>query len=234
MPRAPGCGRPVRRLPRRIVRDRLQHQSGEEGGGAQSYADLLDPKWAGKMVKAHPGYSGTIMTATFQLTQALGWEYLEKLAKQRAMQVAVRRRSAQEARTRRTCDPGRRQRIQPVPDEGGRQAGRNCLCDRGRAGGRRAERNLPRMRPTRTPRACSSATASRPSASSSWSTRRRPALDASARQGEARAQTVWARSRPSRRTPGPSRRWAKRSRRATASCSGCELFSSPHSPRRRA
>jgi iron(III) transport system substrate-binding protein len=53
----------------------------------KSFADLLNPKWAGKMVKAHPGYSGTIMTATYQLTQALGWEYLEKLAKQRVMQV---------------------------------------------------------------------------------------------------------------------------------------------------
>ena len=31
----------------------------------KSYADLLDPKWTGKMVKAHPGYSGTIMTATY-------------------------------------------------------------------------------------------------------------------------------------------------------------------------
>jgi iron(III) transport system substrate-binding protein len=53
----------------------------------KTYADLLDPKWTGKIVKAHPGYSGTIMTATYQLTQALGWEYLEKLAKQRVMQV---------------------------------------------------------------------------------------------------------------------------------------------------
>ena len=31
----------------------------------KSYADLLDPKWQGKIVKAHPGYSGAIMTATF-------------------------------------------------------------------------------------------------------------------------------------------------------------------------
>jgi iron(III) transport system substrate-binding protein len=53
----------------------------------KSFADLLDPKWAGKIVKAHPGYSGTIMTATFQITRDLGWEYLEKLAKQRVMQV---------------------------------------------------------------------------------------------------------------------------------------------------
>src|SRR5881392_4366396 len=27
----------------------------------KSHADLLDPKWSGKLVKAHPGYSGTIM-----------------------------------------------------------------------------------------------------------------------------------------------------------------------------
>jgi iron(III) transport system substrate-binding protein len=53
----------------------------------KSFADLLDPKWAGKMVKAHPGYSGTIMTATYQMSRDLGWPYFEKLAKQRIMQV---------------------------------------------------------------------------------------------------------------------------------------------------
>ena len=53
----------------------------------KSFADLLDPKWAGKIVKAHPGYSGTIMTATFQMSRDLGWDYFEKLAKQRIMQV---------------------------------------------------------------------------------------------------------------------------------------------------
>ena len=56
----------------------------------KSFADLLDPKWAGKMIKAHPGYSGTIMTATYQVTRELGWEYLEKLAKQKIMQVQSR------------------------------------------------------------------------------------------------------------------------------------------------
>jgi iron(III) transport system substrate-binding protein len=53
----------------------------------KSFADLLDPKWAGKMIKAHPAYSGTIMTATFQIARDLGWDYFEKLAKQRIMQV---------------------------------------------------------------------------------------------------------------------------------------------------
>ncbi len=53
----------------------------------KSFADLLDPKWAGKMVKAHPAYSGTIMNATFQIARELGWDYLEKLARQRILQV---------------------------------------------------------------------------------------------------------------------------------------------------
>src|SRR5882672_7287993 len=53
----------------------------------KSFADLLDPKWKGKIVKAHPGYSGTIMTATFQIARDLGWPYLEKLAQQNVMQV---------------------------------------------------------------------------------------------------------------------------------------------------
>ena len=53
----------------------------------KSFADLLDPKWKGKIVKAHPGYSGTILTATYQISRDLGWTYLEKLAKQNVMQV---------------------------------------------------------------------------------------------------------------------------------------------------
>jgi iron(III) transport system substrate-binding protein len=53
----------------------------------KSFADLLDQKWAGKMVKGHPAYSGTIMTATYQMVRDLGWDYFEKLAKQRVMQV---------------------------------------------------------------------------------------------------------------------------------------------------
>jgi iron(III) transport system substrate-binding protein len=53
----------------------------------KSFADLLDPKWSGKIVKAHPGYSGTILTSTFQIARDLGWPYLERLAKQKVMQV---------------------------------------------------------------------------------------------------------------------------------------------------
>lgn len=53
----------------------------------RSHADLLDRKWRNRIVKAHPGYSGTIMTGTHALSEALGWEYFEKLGQQRVMQV---------------------------------------------------------------------------------------------------------------------------------------------------
>ena len=53
----------------------------------KSFADLLDPKWKGKIIKAHPGYSGTIMTATYQVSRDLGWSYFEKLAQQNILQV---------------------------------------------------------------------------------------------------------------------------------------------------
>jgi len=53
----------------------------------KSFVDLLDPKWKGKIVKAHPSYSGTIMTSTYQMVRELGWAYLEKLAQQQLLQI---------------------------------------------------------------------------------------------------------------------------------------------------
>lgn len=57
------------------------------GDVPKGYMDILDPKYSGKMVKAHPGYSGTIMTATQQISRELGWSYFEKLSKQKVLQV---------------------------------------------------------------------------------------------------------------------------------------------------
>jgi iron(III) transport system substrate-binding protein len=61
----------------------------QPGDAPKSYADLLDPKWKSKIVKAHPGYSGNIMTATYELINqpGLGWPYLQKLGQQDIMQV---------------------------------------------------------------------------------------------------------------------------------------------------
>lgn len=53
----------------------------------KGFVELLDPKWTGKLVKGHPGYSGTIMSATHQMARELGWPYFEKLSKQKVLQV---------------------------------------------------------------------------------------------------------------------------------------------------
>ncbi len=53
----------------------------------KSHKDLLDPKWRGRIVKAHPAYSGTILTGMDALLPLLGWEFYEALGKQRVLQV---------------------------------------------------------------------------------------------------------------------------------------------------
>ncbi len=52
-----------------------------------SWADLLQPRWKGKLVKAHPAYSGSEMTADYELMKAFGWSYLQRLGTQSIMQV---------------------------------------------------------------------------------------------------------------------------------------------------
>ena len=52
-----------------------------------TWADLLQPRWKGKLVKAHPAYSGSEMTADYELMKAFGWTYLQKLGDQKVMQV---------------------------------------------------------------------------------------------------------------------------------------------------
>ena len=46
-----------------------------------TWKDLLSPKWSGKMVSAHPGYSGIIMTHVLALVNLYGWEHFRDLAK---------------------------------------------------------------------------------------------------------------------------------------------------------
>jgi iron(III) transport system substrate-binding protein len=53
----------------------------------KTWKDLLDPKWKGKMVTAHPGYSGVIATHVLALVNLLGWDYFKQLARNQLMLV---------------------------------------------------------------------------------------------------------------------------------------------------
>lgn len=46
----------------------------------KTWKDLLDPKWKGKLVTAHPGYSGSIATYVLALVNLFGWDYFKQLA----------------------------------------------------------------------------------------------------------------------------------------------------------
>ena len=53
----------------------------------KGWKDLLDAKWRGKMVTAHPGYSGVISTHVLALVQLYGWDYFKQLAQNKLMLV---------------------------------------------------------------------------------------------------------------------------------------------------
>ena len=52
-----------------------------EKDAPQTWKDLLDAKWRAKLVTAHPGYSGIIMTHVLALVKEYGWDYFKELAK---------------------------------------------------------------------------------------------------------------------------------------------------------
>ena len=52
-----------------------------EKDAPHTWKDLLNSKWSGKEVTAHPGYSGIIMTHVLALVNVYGWEYFRDLAK---------------------------------------------------------------------------------------------------------------------------------------------------------
>jgi len=52
-----------------------------EKDAPKGWKDLLDPKWRGKEVTAHPGYSGIIMTHVLALVNLYNWDYFRDLAK---------------------------------------------------------------------------------------------------------------------------------------------------------
>src|SRR5262245_21872664 len=57
------------------------------GEAPRSWKDLLDPRWRGKLVTAHPGYSGVIATHVLALVHLYGWDYWKQLAQNKPMLV---------------------------------------------------------------------------------------------------------------------------------------------------
>ena len=158
----------------------------------KSFADLLDPKWTGKIVKAHPGYSGTIMTATYQMSRDLGWEYFEKLAKQKIMQVQSSADPPKKLALGERAVMADGNEYNMFSREGEGRAGRDRLRDRGLAADRRPERRSSRTRPIPnaarlfqsfcfSPEASSSSSTSAACARCTRRSRRSPAASRSAR-----------------------------------------------------
>ena len=161
----------VRELPRLSLRRwRYNTDLVKAEDAPKSFADLLDPKWTGKIVKAHPGYSGTILTATFQIVARHRLGLFREARQQKIMQVQS------------ASDPPKKLALGEraimadgieygmLPAQGDRQAGRAGLSGRRHAADHRAERASSRARRTRTRRGCSRTTCCRRSASSSSST----------------------------------------------------------------
>ena len=149
----------------------------------KSFADLLDPKWKSKIVKGHPGYSGTIMTATYQLQRDLGWPWFEQLAKQNVMQVQSSADPPKklELGERAIMADGNEYNILQLR-EGGRP-GRAGLCGGGIADDHRSQRHFQRRaQPQRGE--TFSVVLFQPRSPATHHRRRRVAIAASADQGE--------------------------------------------------
>ena len=108
----------------------------------KSFADLLDPKWKGKIVKAHPAYSGTIMNATFQIARDLGWGYLEKLAAQNVLQVQSATDTPKKIALGERAIMADGAGYLVIRNKEAGPAGRDRLSDRGHAARHRAERGV--------------------------------------------------------------------------------------------
>jgi len=65
----------------------------------KTWRDLLDPKWKGKLVTAHPGYSGAVATYILALVNLYGWDYFKQLA-QNSLHLPIGSRPCSSCRLR--------------------------------------------------------------------------------------------------------------------------------------
>ena len=54
-------------------------------GAPKSWPDFLDPKWKNQVTVGHPAYSGTVGTWVVAMKKLYGWEYFEKLEKNKPL-----------------------------------------------------------------------------------------------------------------------------------------------------
>ena len=107
----------------------------------KTWKDLLDPKWKGKLVTAHPGYSGVIATHVLALVHLHGWDYFKQLAQNQPMLVQSAVDPAGRGGLGRAAGGGQRRRLHLLPDQEEGQPGRDRLPEGGRAAGGLADRD---------------------------------------------------------------------------------------------
>lgn len=56
-----------------------------EADAPKRWSDLADPKWQGRLALAHPGYSGSMGSWVVLMRKLYGWEFIEKLEKQKPL-----------------------------------------------------------------------------------------------------------------------------------------------------
>lgn len=57
----------------------------QAGDAPKSWTDLLDPKWRNQVAVGHPAYSGTVGTWVVAMKSLYGWEYFEKLERNKPL-----------------------------------------------------------------------------------------------------------------------------------------------------
>ena len=97
----------------------------------KTWKDLLDPKWKGKMVTAHPGYSGVIATHVLALVNQYGWDYFKQLAQNKLMLVQSAVDPSGVVASGERVGGGERRRVHVLPDQEEGQPDRDRLPKEG-------------------------------------------------------------------------------------------------------
>ena len=186
----------------------------------KSFADLLDPKWTGKMIKAHPGLQRHHHDRHVPDRARARLGVLREARPAEGHAGAVLDRPAQEAGAGRARGDGRRQRLQPHPAQGAGRPGRGRLSDRGHADRSPGPTGIFRSAPNPNAARLFHSWLHAPRRSSCWSTSP-PSTRCTRRSRRSPAAASSPTSSSCRTTRPASRRRPRKSRPATARSSRC-------------